>query len=598
MNILVALIYPLILCVITGVLLSHKKIRAVIFKHTRLIIVFVIVNVIIINALLSLHLIQESFIAFWDFGGYWRKTLEVVAMAERSNMELFNNLIYSINYTEYSYLAEIFLYLPIKILGNSFNDFVIAMFNFFVIPFNTMLFTFYLLYKDKNKQALKYSDILVASFIILFAGNLNPLVLGYIGSCGLVFIMPVLMLIYVDAFKKLNIHYALFSGLCLLIMVICRRWFAFWVVGFFASFVMNTIIYTIKNKKLNIKEELELYINLFITGIVPLSLLLIFFMPMVETFTNNNYAESYSVVWGNSPLEAVIWFFQYYGIVVVMMMFTALYASLKNKNIAYFNLLLMWQVLVPLILFNQLQGLGTHHYYMINVPAMMLIIMGLNYLLENKNRWQTLLVCMLVLISLFNFSKTILFSKNTTMYQVVDKLGYLTGDPLPQLRVRNDIDDIRALCDFIEYYADEEFEYVYSLASGSQFNTDTLRYSWFPIKEEPITNLLPTKIYDFRDGIPTDFFFYKYIVLSTPIELHVAENQYTLSILQNFIHDDEISKPYYRVINEIEIDNGRKVYVYERIALVPNEVRTYVSNQFKEIYPDSPDLYEFEMLPE
>ncbi len=594
MNVLVATIYPILLCIIVFVLLSHNKIHEIVVKNWKWILLFVLANVLVINLLLSMHLVQESFIPFWDYGGYWRRTLEVVKMADRSMIEFVDNLIHSICYTEYSYLAEVFLYLPTKILGNTFNDFIIGMFNFFVLPFNTMLFLFYLLYKEKNNQELNKTDCLIALFIIFFAGNIMPMVLGYIGTSGLVFIMPIILLIYVGAFERFNFKYTIFSGLCLLIIVLCRRWFAFWVVSFFAGFVLNTIWFAIKDKKIDVKKQIPLYLNLFITGIVPLAILLIFFMPMVNTFLNNNYAEAYSVVWGSTTFEAIEWFINFYGILVVLVVLFAIVSIIKDRDKHYFVLLMLWQIFVTLILFSRMQGLGVHHYYMINVPMLILSIIGLNYLVNIK-KLGIIFVSALVGISMINYTNTTFLADYN--YQI-EKLTALTGDPLPDLRIRNDIDEIRELADFINDVANEEYEYVYSLAAGSDFNTDTLRYSWYPEREEPIKNLLTPKIYDFRDGIPQDFFFYKFIVVSTPLAVHTEENQYTVTILHDFIHNDSISEKYYQMIKETEIDGGRMVYVYERILQVPNEIRQYVSDQFKEIYPENPEYYEFDMLEE
>ncbi len=45
-----------------------------------------------INVMLFLHLRQEQFIAYWDFGGFWRKSVEFNQMMDRSVKEAMDNL--------------------------------------------------------------------------------------------------------------------------------------------------------------------------------------------------------------------------------------------------------------------------------------------------------------------------------------------------------------------------------------------------------------------------------------------------------------------------------------------------------------------------
>ena len=144
-----------------------------------------------------------------------------------------------------------------------------------------------------------------------------------------------------------------------------------------------------------------------------------------------------------------------------------------------------------------------------------------------------------------------------------------------------------------------EYEYVYVLSNSVLFNDDMLRNAFFPEKNEGVANLLVADAYDYRDGIPEDFFQYYYIVVADPIQLQFGEeNQKCVSILAEFMLNSEESDPYYRIVREYDLDNDVHVNIYQRIEQVPNSVRKIISERYREFYPKNPELYEFSLLPE
>ena len=124
MNIVFGSMYFLVITCLLLLLYHEKNVKLVIKNNWKTLLLFLTFNIILMNLILYFHLRQESFIPSWDFGGFYRKSLEFIDKLDRSVIEAWDNLVYSINYTEYNYLAESFLYLPMKMLGNTFLRFV------------------------------------------------------------------------------------------------------------------------------------------------------------------------------------------------------------------------------------------------------------------------------------------------------------------------------------------------------------------------------------------------------------------------------------------------------------------------------------------
>lgn len=597
MKYLAGSLYPVLLVLIAVVLWNNTSIRTTIKENKKSILVFLFLNFVIINILLFFHLRQEQFIAYWDFGGFWRKSVEFNQMMNRSVKEAMDNLWFSLNYSEYSFLPECFLYFPIQLLGNTYPRFILAMFNSFILPANLILYIFSLLIIEKNKLTVK--KVFLGMLIASFAGNLYSMVFGYIGSAGLPFITSILLLVYADGLEKFSWRNNIFIGLSMIILLLVRRWFAYWIVGFYVAYTLAYLIREGIDHALT-KEKIKVqFLNILICGLIPLTILLTLFFPLFRTITTYNYAEAYSVAKVGGATYIIGWFIQFYGWLLILLLIPGVVYGIKSKKHRLITILCIIQTLVAIILFNRVQSFGSHHYYIINGPVMILMMIGLEKIVDSLSAktGMVLLVSSACLLCV-NFSKTVLFGKNQKADQTLDKLNVLISAPFPDLRIRNDLDQIRNMADFLDK-TPNEYEYVYVLSNSVLFNDDMLRNAFFPEKNEGVANLLVADAYDYRDGIPEDFFQYYYIVVADPIQLQFGEeNQKCVSILAEFMLNSEESDPYYRIVREYDLDNDVHVNIYQRIEQVPNSVRKIISERYREFYPKNPELYEFSLLPE
>lgn len=582
-------VYFFLIIGLSVILIKDKKVNEVVKKNWKAILIFTVLSIVLLNGVLYFHCSQESFIPSWDFGGFYRKTLEFSDKLDRSIPEAMDNIINSINYAEYNYVAEWFLYLPMKIVGNSFLRYVLCMVNVFLIPTNVLFMVFYYLLTD-NKKRNVFLDWTVAFVIIFFGPNIYSLVQGYIGSAGLFFILYLMIFIYLKKFEQVNIPLAILTGLTLLLLLIIRRWYAYWVVSFFISMVIPYV--GIKEKRKYLKPVL---INCFVAGMVALVILIVTFNPLFKTITTYNYSEAYSVMKATGPLEILMSFGTTYGIVFVGLMIFGCIYSYKKEEFS-FVLMCILQIIVSIILFNQVQRFGSHHYYIINVPCLLIILIAMSYLGEVfSKKVLTILLCVFNVLMVLNYQKTLLM-KDESFKPLFTVTNALYSEPLPMIRTTQGIDEIQALVYRLNEKAGEH-DYFYTIASCSLFNEDMLRNSLLPNNLEGLKNLIPSSVYDLRDYVPKDFFYYQYIIVSEPLILQFAEDkQRVITVLGEFMLADPRAADYYDLIEDVVITNDIHIKVYKRKDLVPNEIRQDISNQFKTFYPDEPRMYDFTML--
>ena len=597
MKYFIYLSYPILLFLVFLVLLLNENIRNTISKNKKGIFLFLILNIVLINLFLILHLRQESFIPYWDFGGFWKRSLEFNQMLDRSITEAMDNLLYSIRYTEYSFVPALLSSFATKLVGNSFPRFIIAMYNSFLLPANLLLYIMSLMIIEKDEHHSVLKKILCGILISGFGGNYYSMVFGYTGSAGLPFITAVLLLVYAGGLENFKWRNNIMIGLIMILLLVIRRWFAYWIVGFYIAYCIAYLVR--EGKSLTRNKFMTQFANMMVCGLIPLSILLICFMPLFKTIVTYNYAEAYSVAKMGGAGFIIGWFIEYYGWFIVALFVTGLVLGLKNRKMRMITVMAVLQTVIAIVLFNRVQSFGSHHYYIINVPVLIVALIGMTEIVSYLKK--QIVIAVIVIFSLLttaNFSKTVVFGNDMIGNPVYGVLNRILPAPFPDLRIRNDLDKIRSMAKFLDEVP-QEYEYVYTLSSSVLFNDDFLMNAFLPDKLYGVNNLLVASAYDYRDGIPADFFFYKYIVVADPIQINFGEElQRCVSVLAEFMLDETRSGPYYRVIREEKIDYGITIKIFERIDTVPNSVRQTIIDEYKKYYSDRPEMYAFNLLDE
>ena len=153
MNILLYLFFPILICSLSIYIYKTTSIKETLKKHWKLILIFLLFNFVFLNLYAFFRLRSENFIPFWDWAGYYKKTIELLSILNNEGFQVTVAKIYnSMLYNDYSYFAETFLLLPIRLIGTTYPRYIIAVLNFFIIPTNCLVFIFSLNYLNTVKN--------------------------------------------------------------------------------------------------------------------------------------------------------------------------------------------------------------------------------------------------------------------------------------------------------------------------------------------------------------------------------------------------------------------------------------------------------------
>lgn len=594
-QILLVILYPSLFILITYYTLKNSNLLQLVIENWKVILLFSISLIIFLNAYTIWHMSHENFIYYWDFSGFWRRQLEVMQLFREDSNNLLPYVYKTLLMEEYSSFPQLLLIPHMLIVGETYPRFVLAMVNSFLVPSQILLFVWVLKISRKLNLRNNWIPIGLGFGIIFFTGNYLPLLLGYVGSVGLVWIVIIGLLLNNDKDKNIDILRYIIIGILMVILVFIRRWFAYYVLAFFLITPLSYILQNLINRIFNVKYFINLIINMFISGTSALLILVLGFFPIVSTFTQYDYKFAYQSVYTGIG-AALPWFINFYSPFQFVLLIVGLIYGLKSKHLRELTMQSIGIIIVVIVLFYQVQIFGSHHYFIINIYSQLLILLGIIGIIQlvDSKIYKSLILIIIGILFISNF--LIIFLKQDSDLSIFlrSKFQFASSSLNAPPRVSPNVNIIRSMVEELQSIT-HEYEYIYVLAGSGTLNDDMLRNSFLPDQLNPLPSIEATKQLDTRDGIPKDFFIYTYIIVADPVQYHNgAPYQHVIGELANgLLYDNEL-KPYYYPINEYWLNNGQvHVTIYRRIEDIPERIKEKYRDIFRSLYPDLPFLYEF-----
>ena len=146
------------------------------------------------------------------------------------------------------------------------------------------------------------------------------------------------------------------------------------------------------------------------------------------------------------------------------------------------------------------------------------------------------------------------------------------------------------VADYLCGISKDEGIYAYVATGNNEFCDDAIRNVLLPNVDFP--NMV-SYIFDIRDGFPRDFGNIKYFVLSDPIFYMDKNYQHMYKIISDAIMYDDTTSSNFEKVNEFDLKDNVKVYVYEQVGDYTNKMKEYFFNKMLEYYPDKADYFSY-----
>ncbi|MCI6697420.1 MAG: hypothetical protein MR457_08315 [Solobacterium sp.] len=507
----------------------------------------------IVGILVFFHFEKDA-VYVYDNAGYYVKSLEMLQMFWQEPSKLFLKVFNTINNSDYSYLPSLFNFYGLMI-NNSYAFYCVINFIIFLLPTIVLLLLMY--YKNFDNKLVP-----VFTFIGFYPLWLT-LFYGRVDCLGLFPLLIFYIIILFTDFERINWVDTLILNILTLLLMFERRWYLYALVGAYLAYLIKAIYNAYQNKK-----YLNNAIKFVLSGLLALVILLVFFNGFIQNVMLTNNAEAYAYYNHSGKLFAVV---NFYSIIICAVSLFGLFKLFKTNRLLTIQLLIT--LIIPTMIFWMTQSFDLHHYLIICLPILFLFVHGFEQI---TIKYINIVIILLLLIqTIFIFIPTRI-PGFTTAKRLVNPNPYKEG--------------LYDVADYLCGISKDEGIYAYVATGNNEFCDDAIRNVLLPNVDFP--NMV-SYIFDIRDGFPRDFGNIKYFVLSDPI-FYMDENyQHMYKIISDAIMYDDTTSSNFEKVNEFDLKDNVKVYVYEQVGDYTNKMKEYFFNKMLEYYPDKADYFSY-----
>lgn len=531
----------------------------------------------------------ENDIKIYDSSTYWIFTLESQRISAESiprYLLLFRNAAAN----EYTYFLAFPLSLALNFFGDSFAGYCQSIFFVYYLPacLFISIISMRLVHKIQKRAPGVPAFLTSFSLAVLCPVFFRPLLLGYTDVGG-VLLLAVIVNYTLDwdgvsfSWRK-NI---ILAGLSVLLLL-SRRWYAFYIVGFYAALGLVAFIQLLTRRTLTGRNFILIAANLVF--IAAISALAIFFFNshIFTAFLGKNYAEAYSAFKMTGPWASVWYYIQHLGLAFFIAFIFGAAWFLRAKETSLISIRLLGAGLIAAALFLAVQDPGPHHLYLMTPTVLIFLTAFAAYWVEAAvaaARPFVFLGSLPVLAANFAFAFIPAFQ---------DAAEALRPIPTAIRNYPRHLDNYEV---YRQIYADLQEKSrgraasVYIVGEGEVFNPEYFRRINLPAQEDAAGFAMTNSTVDLRDGFPSQMFPAEYVMFADPFStLFPAVQQVSYQVYDMLLHDQFIDQ-YYALDQTYPLAN-HEAKLYRKIRPIDRACVDVLKERLRSHYPDTPFVYE------
>ncbi|MGG5318049.1 hypothetical protein [Enterococcus sp. AZ072] len=433
--------------------------------------------------------------------------------------------------------------------------------------------------KSKPLSSLQVS---ISFLLILLSANMfYPLLNGFDDVWGLMFVGLLICQTFDIDYTKYSFKQVVSLSILSFLVILVRRWYAYFIIGFYLSFFLDLLIIQWKQRKLDRKQWGVLIATegtIAALSIVALSFLNSNIIPKFLS----NYSDQYEAYASSEISTRLMYLVNNFGYLLIGMAFLGAYVALKRPATFSITNRLITTVVIAMGIFATVQEMDFHHQYLIVwflvVFAAFIYMYTINNLYLHHKRF-TLLVASIIL-----FNAVFPISTKTNSVQAYTN-PLTTGLEAKPEAVTSETKSLYQLDSYLKTTMNDQNEFAYAVGDMKQLSSESFKRLYLPETVDNFPNMLETANADKRDGFPSYFFQAEYVVLSDPLASWYPEKQIEMLGLIELIKETTIGKEFYQPIQKIE-SNKYTYTVYHRIKEPTKDLVDSLYGAFQEKYPD------------
>lgn len=483
-------------------------------------------------------------------------------------------LLESLLTADYKMFMNLFISVPYLFTGRSINAFMVcyAITCFVPMWFALLMGAKYLAQQLPACHTALYYPLCMA-VMVLWPMFLWPATHGMPDAFGLTFAAVIALLCADYRFETLPWPRLLAIFAATFALILTRRWYMFWILAFYAVYVLAVLVGAVRRKTLGSTLK-----HMLLFGVPSAVIIVGALLPTFKTILTTDYADIYGAYYGGGFGNNCLGQLRTQGLIWLVLCAAGLVWLLYCRSTRAQAIVAAAASLGAMVLFTRTQSLGDHQ-SLILAPFYLLMLLGLcTKLTQQKAKpWlRNAAAGVLAVFLVVNFGNALrLPGKN------VQTLA-LSSESLDLTR-RTDLAQMRAVTDFVLEHCTED-QTVYINMDSNGYSGTTFAYS-DPAHPQLQTMILWESSVPSTHGFPTGIWTSEYVMVTDRVD-----EGGIVGPINAALRTQSPAAVHYEYVTEFPLD-GITLYCYRRTARPDAEEADYFKQVFAEYDARWPEIF-------
>lgn len=483
-------------------------------------------------------------------------------------------LLESLLTADYKMFMNLFISVPYLFTGRSINAFMVcyAITCFVPMWFALLMGAKYLAQQLPACHTALYYPLCMA-VMVLWPMFLWPATHGMPDAFGLTFAAVIALLCANYRFETLPWPRLLAIFAATFALILTRRWYMFWILAFYAVYVLAVLVGAVRRKTLGSTLK-----HMLLFGVPSAVIIVGALLPTFKTILTTDYADIYGAYYGGGFGNNCLGQLRTQGLIWLVLCAAGLVWLLYCRSTRAQAIVAAAVSLGAMVLFTRTQSLGDHQ-SLILAPFYLLMLFGLCAKLTQQKAkpWlRNAAAGVLAVFLVVNFGNALrLPGKN------VQTLA-LSSESLDLTR-RTDLAQMRAVTDFVlEHCTGDQTVYINMDSNG--YSGTTFAYS-DPAHPQLQTMILWESSVPSTHGFPTGIWTSEYVMVTDRVD-----EGGIVGPINAALRTQSPAAVHYEYVTEFPLD-GITLYCYRRTARPDAEEADYFKQVFAEYDARWPEIF-------
>lgn len=483
-------------------------------------------------------------------------------------------LLESLLTADYKMFMNLFISVPYLFTGRSINAFMVcyAIACFVPMWFALLMGAKYLAQQLPACHTALYYPLCMA-VMVLWPMFLWPATHGMPDAFGLTFAAVIALLCADYRFETLPWPRLLAIFAATFALILTRRWYMFWILAFYAVYVLAVLVGAVRRKTLGSTLK-----HMLLFGVPSAVIIVGALLPTFKTILTTDYADIYGAYYGGGFGNNCLGQLRTQGLIWLVLCAAGLVWLLYCRSTRAQAIVAAAASLGAMVLFTRTQSLGDHQ-SLILAPFYLLMLFGLCAKLTQQKAkpWlRNAAAGVLAVFLVVNFGNALrLPGKN------VQTLA-LSSESLDLTR-RTDLAQMRAVTDFVLEHCTED-QTVYINMDSNGYSGTTFAYS-DPAHPQLQTMILWESSVPSTHGFPTGIWTSEYVMVTDRVD-----EGGIVGPINAALRTQSPAAVHYEYVTEFPLD-GITLYCYRRTARPDAEEADYFKQVFAEYDARWPEIF-------